>query len=421
MRLRARIAAAAVLATVVALPFPALAKQPHAPSLALQVLPDETEASSRTESGRISSLTGRPLSLYRVNYPVRPGTPEQMAREYLVARASQLGLQKADASDLRVVGTRVGEASTTVAFEQTYLGVPVWGSDTAVSMNRQNLVTFVMNGTKTVSLPDVTPTIAMADARARVLHHLQPQGSLQLDRRDLVVYHAKGASRLAWRFRLVSTLGPTGDWEALVDAKTGALFRVQDLSCYREKDQPLVPVNGTATVFAPDPLSSSAGTVYGTGGFVDGAGRRHGRPDGPALDRHAARHRPYGRRPHAEGAVRRDRRHRGAAEGPLHAGEQRVQLHAQPGRLRGGVHLLPHRPFHAVHQHPQRIRGPRPDRAADAVRGRRPLRPARAERARTTRTTRPAPASWPSVRAASTTTRTRTWSSTSWATACTTG
>ena len=92
-----------------------------------------------------------------------------MAREYLVARASQLGLSKADASDLRVVGTRVGEASTTVAFEQTYQGLPVWGSDTAVSMNRQNLVTFVMNGTKAVSLPDVTPTIAMADARARVL------------------------------------------------------------------------------------------------------------------------------------------------------------------------------------------------------------------------------------------------------------
>jgi Fungalysin/Thermolysin Propeptide Motif len=271
MRLRARIAAAAVLAATVALPFPAFAKQPHAPSLALQILPDEAEASSRTEAGRVSALTGRPLSLYRVNFAVRPGTPEQMAREYLVARASQLGLPKADASDLRVVGTRVGEASTTVAFEQTYQGLPVYGSDTTVSMNRQNLITFVMNGTKAVSLPDVAPTVSMDDARARVLDHLRPQGSLQLDRRDLVVYHAKGASRLAYRFRMVPTVAPSGDWEALVDAKTGELFRVADLSCYREDAEPLVPVNGTATVFTPDPLSSSGGTVYGTGGFVDGA------------------------------------------------------------------------------------------------------------------------------------------------------
>ena len=50
MRLRARFAAAAVLA--VAVTVPVHAKQPHAPSRALQVLPDEGEAFSRTESGR---------------------------------------------------------------------------------------------------------------------------------------------------------------------------------------------------------------------------------------------------------------------------------------------------------------------------------------------------------------------------------
>lgn len=270
MRLRARITAAAVLAATVALPFPALAKQPHAASQALQILPDEAEAFSRTEAGRVSTLSGRPLSLYRVNYPVAPGKPEQMARQYLVARASQLGLQP-DASDLRVVGTREGEASTTVAFEQTYEGLPVYGSDVAVSINRQNLVTFVMNGTKPVALKDVTPAVAQADARARVLAHLRPEGALQLDRQDLVVYHAQGASRLAWRFRMVPTASPTGDWESLVDAKTGELFRVQDHSCYRAAEQPLVPVNGTATVFAPDPLSSAPGVpLYGTTGYVDG-------------------------------------------------------------------------------------------------------------------------------------------------------
>ncbi|MET0555625.1 MAG: peptidase [Vicinamibacteria bacterium] len=258
-----------MLAATVALPFPALAKQPHAPSLALQVLPDESEAFTRTERGRFSSETGQALALYRVNHPVRPGTPEAMAREYLSARAADLGLR--DASELRYLATRQGLAATTVAFEQTYQGVPVFRAETAVSLNRQGLVTFVMNGYKPgVSLPDLSATVSRDAARARVVAHLGLQGALQTEKQDVVVYHSKGVSRLAYRFRLVPSVAPAGDWEALVDAKTGVLFRVEDLACYREKGQPLVPVNGTATVFAPDPLSSSGGTLYGTGGFVDG-------------------------------------------------------------------------------------------------------------------------------------------------------
>ena len=112
MRLRARIAAVAVLASAAGVVH---AKQPHAPSEALQILPDETESFTRSEGGRTSALTGRPLALYRVNYPVRPGTPEQMAREYLAAHASQLGVAP-DASDLRFVASRYGLATTTVGY-----------------------------------------------------------------------------------------------------------------------------------------------------------------------------------------------------------------------------------------------------------------------------------------------------------------
>lgn len=267
MRLRARIAAAAVLATA-ALPFPALAKQPHAPAQALQVLPDEAEAETALPSGRVNTETGKAISLYRVGYAARPGTPEAMAREFLTARASELGLQKADGSDLHHRVTREGKAATTVRFEQTYLGVPVYRAETAVTLNRQNQVTFVMNGYRPrVSLPDVMPAVSAESARAKVIAHLQPQGELQLDRHDLVVYSAKGASRLAFRFRLIPTVEPMGDWEALVDAKTGELFRVEDLAC-NQHEQPLV--NGTGTVFNLDPLSSSGGTTYNTGGFTDG-------------------------------------------------------------------------------------------------------------------------------------------------------
>ena len=86
------------------------------------------------------------------------------------------------------------------------------------------------------------------------------------------MYHAKGASRLAHRVAFEPTVSPLGDWEALVDARTGELFRVEDKTCYRSADeQAAAPeANGAGTVFNLDPLRSSGGTVYGTGGFMDG-------------------------------------------------------------------------------------------------------------------------------------------------------
>ena len=267
MRIRSQ---AAVLTAALALSvsWTAEAKQPNPASEALRLVPDESESFSRAPSGRISNETGFPLALYRVGFQARHGTSEEMAREFLAARASELGV-RADGSDLRHRVTSSGKATTTVRFEQTYRGVPVYRAETTVSMNRASEISFVMHGYKHgVSLPDVTPTVAVADARAKVMQRLGLRGPLTFDRTDLVVYHGKGASRLAHRLRMVPRLQPIGDWEALVDAKTGELFRLEDLSCYQR--QPEGTATGTATVFAPDPLSSAGGVVYGTGGFVDG-------------------------------------------------------------------------------------------------------------------------------------------------------
>jgi hypothetical protein len=270
MRIRAQAALVTALLALAA-SWPAEAKQPNLASEALRMVPDESESFSRTTAGRVSNETGFPLALYRVGFQARPGTPEDMARQYLVARASELGLRSSDASDLRHRVTRSGKATTTVRFEQIYQGVPVYRAETAVSMNRASQITFVMNGYKPrVSLPDVTPTVAVAAARAAVVKRLGLQGPLTFDRTDLVVYHAKGASRLAHRFRMVPRVAPIGDWEALVDAKTGELFRLEDLSCYQRREAPLGTATGTATVFAPDPLSSAGGVTYGTPGYVDG-------------------------------------------------------------------------------------------------------------------------------------------------------
>ena len=255
-------AAAIAAAIALAASWPAEAKQPNPASEALRIVPDESETFSRTPQGRFSDATGYPVALYRVNHPLRRDLLESMGRQYLREAASQLGLRRPDLSDLQFRGSRRGLATTALRFAQTYKGVPVYGGEIKVSIDGEAVVIFVMNGYKQgVSLEDVTPRVTADAARAAALAHLKAQGAMQYDRTDLVVYQGKSGSRLAWKV-VAEPASPLGTWEALVDARTGAVFRAEDQSCNGT-------ANGTGTVFNPDPLSS-AQAAYGATGFVDG-------------------------------------------------------------------------------------------------------------------------------------------------------
>lgn len=255
-------AAALTAAIALAASWPAEAKQPNAASVALRMVPDEGETFSRTPTGRVSNATGYPVALYRVNHPVRKDMLEVMGRQYLREAASQLGLERADLSDIQFRGSRRGRATTALRFAQVYQGVPVYGAEIKVSLDDDSVVIFVMNGYRRgVSLADVTPVLTPDAARAAALRYLQARGAMQYDKTDLVIYQGKTGTRLAWKV-VVEPASPLGTWETLVDARSGEIFRVEDKSCYGS-------ANGTGTVFNPDPLSS-AQAAYGATGFVDG-------------------------------------------------------------------------------------------------------------------------------------------------------
>src|SRR5262245_3365608 len=248
-------AAFALTAMAVLAAWPAEAKQANRVTDSLRLVPDESASFAQTAEGRIDEKTGIAVALYAVSHKVQPAAPEAMAREYLSAAAAQLGF-RADLSELKYRSFRDGKASTVVRFDQTYKGVPVWNADLAVTLNRSAEVVFVMNGYKPVTLADVTPRIAPEAARGAALAHLGAQQvRLDYDKTDLVVYPGKAGARLAYRVTVQPTSAPFGTWEWGVDARPGELFRVEDLSCWGT-------VNGTATVFDPDPLSSSQ-QVYG--------------------------------------------------------------------------------------------------------------------------------------------------------------
>ncbi len=211
---------------------------------------------------RIGLESGVPRVLYDVGYRVDAAAPEAMARQFLRENHALLRLDDAQLDDLTERFTRRGLAGTTVRFEQRHRGIPVLGPDIAVTIDHANRVTYVANGYEPgISLATTVASVAESAARDAAIGRLGIQGELNHDVTRLVVVPEGKTARLAWQVKIVPREEPHGDWEVLVDATTGEIFRVVDTACY---------VNGTGFVFDPDPLST-AHTTYGSPGYTDGA------------------------------------------------------------------------------------------------------------------------------------------------------
>ena len=238
--------------------FDAGAQKPHK-NQHLEILPNEQESFVRFDDGRISKETGAPLALYRVDYPVKAGSPQEMAEQYLRENARILKIKR-DLSDLQFSSVRETPGGYHIRFKQYAYGYPVYRGDIVVNLDRQNRITFVMNGYKPViRLTETSPKITRERAEQIAMDYLQIKGRLNYQKKETVVYHNKGITRLAHKITLVPAEDVFGDWEVLVDAVSGEIFKVKDNACY------LSPTTGMGKVFDPDPLTH-ARAVYQSGG-----------------------------------------------------------------------------------------------------------------------------------------------------------
>ncbi len=198
-------------------------------------------------------------SLYRPNYAVAHADPETMARQFLRDHAELLKLEDAAQADLDNYFTRESAAATTVRFHQTHQGLPVLGNDLAVTIDQSDRVIFAVNGYETkINLPSILPALLETDARQIAIDYLGVTGPLAFDQTTLAVLPDGEQSTLVYQVKLVPGTEPHGDWEVLVDAHSGEIVRVIDISVY---------LDGSGLTWDPDPLSS-AGVSYG-GSYSD--------------------------------------------------------------------------------------------------------------------------------------------------------
>lgn len=257
------------------------AQKPNPPSSIEIKLPAENDAWHMEGNMRILERTGRPSAIYQLAYQADAATPEAQARQYLSANKNILGLTPADIQALRLHAIRTDAAGTVVRLRQIWKGLPVnKNAEITVHIRPDNVVDYVMNGFQYgISLADIAPVLSSVNARQQVVNHIGAgSGHINFESNELMVLRHQDNDYLVYRVN-IATDAPVGDWEAYVNAKTGALLQVTDIASYhRKKEKPLpvpfkrpdrVMVNGTGNVFDPDPLTTAL-VAYG-GSYVDGS------------------------------------------------------------------------------------------------------------------------------------------------------
>jgi Zn-dependent metalloprotease len=207
----------------------------------------------------ISQASAAPRLLTDLEYPVNPGTPEEMARQYLKENAELLKMAP-DNADLVYDGVVETPVGVHVHFHQKVGETNVEGTDTNISIDTaKNTVYFVMSGYKPQAAPSVThalrPTKSLVSTASRYLG--VADGGAQQKAEQIIFVDADGKSHLATKVNVVSPKEHLWNWDVLVDSSTGKVLRAKDNVLY-----------GKALVFDPNPVIKS-GNIYGQGGIVD--------------------------------------------------------------------------------------------------------------------------------------------------------
>ena len=228
------------------------------------------EAGIARRDGRYSA-DGAAIVLYAPgffapNHLSRSASPEQVkasaassAYDYLVARHADLGLGERDLADLQQVGVRRLSGLSVVRYRQSVGGMPVFGSDIAVSVRDDGSILYVSNDSVRKLAPLAAASAATLSAdRASAVARAYLGTQAQASRIERMAYRDRQANtRQVWRVR-------ANHWDVLVDASSGEVLRAQDM---RQYARPVT--SGVGQVFVPDPLSSARAS-YGDAGYVDG-------------------------------------------------------------------------------------------------------------------------------------------------------
>lgn len=205
---------------------------------------------------------------------------EASANRWIKENTRDLGIQSF--SKLTLNSVRKGNTGETLRFQQFIKDVPVFQSEILVHFNKEGRISYTATESfrKDLKEVDTTPSFPASEALKKAHIASKSGGEITHEENKLVVYITdSGETKLVYRV-LTSSFNNPGSWETIVDAKTGTVISVKDISVkHHNENGPSTNkkskkvknkkafVTGTAYIFEPDPLSKT-GSAYG-GNFVD--------------------------------------------------------------------------------------------------------------------------------------------------------
>ena len=209
---------------------------------------------------------GTPSSLFGALSAPGGAVSVDAARGFVADNAQLWQIDAAQLEDHADVESPLGRH---VSFAQRYEGVPVYGAEIKVSINRAGRIVAVNNTSVPGLQLDTRPAISASRALAAALATI-PAADLQdadaAEAPQLVIYAETGAPVLAYRV-VVPTVGPT--LQIFVAAKTGAVIgEPVDLNQYVNgvgqvfKDNAVVATQNNNLVDARDAASAVPSSAY---------------------------------------------------------------------------------------------------------------------------------------------------------------
>ncbi len=205
-------------------------------------------------------------ALYRINSQRFEGTTEDAARAFLAEKGPSLRIETSSAS-LQMRSVERVPGGSHVRFAQVYHDIPVYRGEIVLSMNEMNQVGMLVSTTRANIRPNsLTPEFgaekALHYARAALNAVGPPLGRSQ--QVALTIFRLpSGEDRLAYRVACVLE-DPPGDWELIIDARTGAELSREDR--YVNRNETSTFVKGSGYAYRRNPLSASRHR-YGDPGF----------------------------------------------------------------------------------------------------------------------------------------------------------
>ena len=235
---------------------------------------------------RVNSDTGTPIAIYNIKHKVNEDMPENMAKQYLQDNTQVLKINQDLIDDLKLHHTRTTLSGTTIRLRQYVNNLPVNKSEITVTINKENEVIYVMNDLSyDINIKNLATSYSIENAKQIAYSHLNINNNITYENQELFIHSSKNDTRLAYRINVMSH-DILGEWEVFIDAKTGEIFKAEDVSFYcfdnheeddknktnkttsTAKSMASALATGTGNVFDPDPLSSAT-VAYGTGGYTD--------------------------------------------------------------------------------------------------------------------------------------------------------